>query len=175
MIEKALIESPRLKHGAFSNLLAKRMVRTAACMDRDYWRRLSLVAMVLDNRILEEIHDSSHTPKFQYAVISRREHVRVLYTATAHSVQHAFYIMCADACDQEHYKDRPGDDVVSRIDPQYRTLDIEALLDDVGSRAEWKVPNLWDAFCSFRHETHPWEIVPATSDHYKLSDFVAYN
>lgn len=176
----AIVESPRFMHGAFSNLLAKRMTSTSvATADWEYWRQLSIVAMVLDNRILEQVHCFSNAgSRREYAVVRADEEqdcIRVLYTITAHSLEQAFYIMCADACDQEHYKDREEHDVVSRIDPEYRTLDVEALLNDVGSRAEWKVLGLWEAFLGFMHETYPWQIVRATTDHYKLSDFIRHN
>jgi len=183
----AMIESPRFKHGAFSNLLAKRMNSSAmAPPHSDYWRQLSIVAMVLDNRILEQIHDARVSgSKREYAVVRVDEgqgqhctkalYTKVLYTLTAQSLEQAFYIMCADACDKEHYRDREEHDAVSRIDPEYRTLDIEALLEDVGNRAQWRVQDLWGAFCAFINETYPWQIVRATTDHYKLSDFIRHN
>lgn len=170
------------RHGSFANLLAECVTHECATEEGECTntntielRNLALVALVLDARVIEELAHCSRSLDAEYAVI-KHEHtgegepkVIVLYTVRAMSITHAFYMMCADSCDRYL---RGGRDHVSRLDPHYRTMRIDKLLSDVAERAEWNVADLWDAFCDFRYEIYPYEIVPATMDHYGYQDFV---
>jgi hypothetical protein len=177
---RSLFEPVRDKHGAFTTLLEKHIRQDriySQLQTHDYWRKLSLVALVLDVRILEETDVGSCV---EYAVVKMDDEGRtenpkltVLYTLEARSITHAFYMMCADACDQFHYKNRI--DEISRVDPEYRTMNIEDLLLDVANEANWEIDLLWDTFCKFRTTTHPYHIVPATKDHYFTKDFLRRN
>lgn len=164
------------RHGSFANLLAECALKEPCSTIT--LRNLALVALVLDARVVEELGHCRSSNGFEdteYAVI-KHEHtgeedpkVIVLYTVKAISITHAFYMMCADACDRYL---RSGRDHVTELDPHYRTMRIDQLLSDVAERAEWNVADLWDAFCDFRYEIYPYEIVPATMDHYGYQDFV---
>jgi hypothetical protein len=169
------------RHGSFANLLAECVIRECEIKQGECasstieLRNLALVALVLDARVIEELAHCSRSLDAEYAVI-KHEHtgegdpkVIVLYTVRAMSIAHAFYMMCADSCDRYL---RSGRDHVSELDPHYRTMKIDQLLSDVAERAEWNVADLWDAFCDFRYEIYPYEIVPATMDHYGYQDFV---
>jgi len=138
----------------------------------DEWRRLSIVALVLDG-IAARVVDEAAGIKQEFAVIRRDPEdgeVKVLYCVTAPSKSIAFYMMCVDACDTKHHKHR---DHVSELDPEYRTLRVEDLLRDVGERALWQVDKVWDCFVEFcdSGEIEPYSIVEATRDHYFFSDF----
>jgi len=178
---ESLFEPIRQKHGAFSILLEKHIRDSrikAQLYTHDHWRALSIVALTLDARILEECASDACV---EYAVVKIEEggqvginpNAMVLYTLEARSITHAFYMMCADACDKFFYKDRI--DEVSKMDPEYRTMNIVDLLVDVAERADWNIRDLWDAFCEFRTEVHPYYVVPATRDHYLMNDFLRRN
>lgn len=127
-------------------------------------RNLALVALIIDARVIEELQSSRAAGREydEYAVIKYEQgRVIVLYTIRAISINHAFYMMCADACDHSIGSEFSEYD---RLDPEYRTLEIETVLREVAEMAEWHVGNLWDAFCDCRNNIQPYDIVPATSD-----------
>jgi hypothetical protein len=88
-----------------------------------------------------------------------------LFTVSAFSIAHAFYIMTADCCDPDHRKPE-----IFELDPEYYGVDIEIVLFNVGEKAGWIVDRLWDAFCEYRNDIWPYEIVPATTFHIKVEN-----
>lgn len=154
--------------GGFERLLRK---SGSAINDADEWRRISLVALILDEAAASAVKWSF--TRNEYAVIRREEgkEIKVLYCMTAPSKDIAFYMMCVDACDHFHYEGKV--DHISALDPEYRTMNAPDLLRDVGDRAGWRMDRLWDCFVEFcdSGEIEPYAIVQATIDHYFFRDF----
>lgn len=106
-----------------------------------------------------------------YAVISKtpRSHWNphtefggsmTLYTVSAGSLAHAFYIMMADCGDET--RRRPE---IEDLDPSYYDIELEEVLMMVGERADWRVDKIWDRFCDLRREMDNYEIVPYSGVH----------
>jgi hypothetical protein len=125
-----------------------------------------LVAMVLDMIVYQKRLESNGARR-HYAVVKSQPGSSpiVLYVINAPTRELAFCIMCLDACkdDEEDSEDIDLEDVRLK-DPEYKTLDIVAILKDVGDRAGWDVTRLWSALVSFCEcgDIEPYSIVPAT-------------
>lgn len=158
---------------SFADLL-KRAVPASRWGTPEIWK-LSAVALSLDATAVHLARSQREWPKQYFAVIKNAtedEGTKALYTLTTTSRELAFYMMCLDACDREWFSD--GKDLVADLDPEYRTLDVLCVLQDVGERAQWEVARLWGDFVEFcdSGEIEPYEIVDATPDHYVTREFV---
>lgn len=155
--------------------LLKRAVAESPSADLFEGRRgeaVSLVALVLDSTAVGHMRRFGDGHKMsEFAVIKDSgAETKVLYTLVAPSKEIAFYMMCLDA------SSRFNDDPVAELDPEYRTLDVVQVLQDVGDRAAWDVGSLWQAFVDFGNseDVYPYAIVSATRDHWVPEDVFQY-
>jgi len=184
----------RIPFGSLTRLLSRKRELHGYCIDdddddhRDYWTRLALVALVIDKTFesqVETIRRKTETEfdmraaEVDYAIIRHDDRIDTctqshstqfggplsLFTVSAFSIAHAFYIMTADCCDPDHRKPE-----IFELDPEYYGVDIEIVLFNVGEKAGWIVDRLWDAFCEYRNDIWPYEIVPATTFHIKVEN-----